>query len=331
MQLIAVRAKHRAAAPLSEVEGARLVAPSWALSATLWQEQKVVLSFKRHLDCARWDFVHHSDLHHFLQSLAVQVPPWDFQEVAVHPTELSEEGVPQWRCCFETECEHHRQMETDKWRQCPDWQSQISAQLVVRSVGTETRLIVRCCPQFVVGFVVIDPVVLVKFTFHPLSVVLSATVNLETGLIYSSIWLSTFVTFSRMVLETPAWNKRKSEVVASQGQGRRAVRQEVAEGGSEREVLRRFVEVLATLSLVNAAELRELTATVFKTYLVPWQRQWQRQGGSITKQRAPSRTDPRQNAQRLTNSSVHRTCTCGWRSCAAWQRRRGWRQSTCRP
>ena len=39
----------------------------------------------------------------------------------------------------------------------------------------------------------------------------------------------------------------------------------MAEG---RKVTRRLVEVLATLSLVNAAELRELTATVFKTYLV---------------------------------------------------------------
>ena len=53
----------------------------------------------------------------------------------------------------------------------------------------------------------------------------------------------------------PAWEKRKSEE-APQSQGRRAVRQAVAEGGSEREVLRRLVDVLATLSLVNAAELR---------------------------------------------------------------------------
>ena len=66
----------------------------------------------------------------------------------------------------------------------------------------------------------------------------------------------------------PAWKKRKSEE-APQSQGRRAVRQAVAEGGSEREVLRRLVDVLATLSLVNAAELRDLTSTVFKTYLVP--------------------------------------------------------------
>ena len=43
----------------------------------------------------------------------------------------------------------------------------------------------------------------------------------------------------------------------------------MAEGCSEREVLRRLVDVLATLSLVNAAELRDLTSTVFKTYLVP--------------------------------------------------------------
>ena len=43
----------------------------------------------------------------------------------------------------------------------------------------------------------------------------------------------------------------------------------MAEGGSEREVLRRLVDVLTSLSLVNAAELRDLTSTVFKTYLVP--------------------------------------------------------------
>ena len=71
-----------------------------------------------------------------------------------------------------------------------------------------------------------------------------------------------------MDFEMPAWRKRKSEE-APQSQGRRAVRQAVAEGGSEREVLRRLVDVLATLSLVNAAELRDLTSTVFKTYLVP--------------------------------------------------------------
>ena len=131
------------------------------------------------------------------------------------------------------------------------------------------RVIVTCCHQFVVGFVVIHTVILVKLTFHFLSCVLFARLNLEIGLSFSSIRLNTFVTFSRMDLETPAWNKRKSKVVASQEQGRRAVRQAVAQGGSEREVLRRLVEVLATLSLVNAAELRELTDTVFKTYLVP--------------------------------------------------------------
>ena len=45
----------------------------------------------------------------------------------------------------------------------------------------------------------------------------------------------------------PAWGKRKSEE-APQSQGRRAVRQAVAEGGSEREVLRRLVDVLTTVS-----------------------------------------------------------------------------------
>ena len=36
-----------------------------------------------------------------LRSLAVEVPPWDFR----HAVELSEEGVPQWRCCFDEQCE----------------------------------------------------------------------------------------------------------------------------------------------------------------------------------------------------------------------------------
>ena len=43
----------------------------------------------------------------------------------------------------------------------------------------------------------------------------------------------------------------------------------MAEGENDRDVTRRLVDVLATLSLVNSAQLRELTATVFKTYLVP--------------------------------------------------------------
>ena len=61
-----------------------------------------------------------------LRSLAVEVPPWDFREEAGHPMDLSEEGVPQWRCCFDEQREarfesfkalathvlrHHRQME----------------------------------------------------------------------------------------------------------------------------------------------------------------------------------------------------------------------------
>ena len=46
------------------------------------------------------------------------------------------------------------------------------------------------------------------------------------------------------------------------------MREAVADGGNERDVLRRLV-VLTTLSFVNTAERRELIAIVFKTYLVP--------------------------------------------------------------
>ena len=40
-----------------------------------------------------------------LRSLAVEVTPWDFREESGHPMELSEEGVPQWTCCFDEQCE----------------------------------------------------------------------------------------------------------------------------------------------------------------------------------------------------------------------------------
>ena len=40
-----------------------------------------------------------------LQSLSTQVPPWDFREEVGHPMEVSQEGVPQWRCCFDDQCE----------------------------------------------------------------------------------------------------------------------------------------------------------------------------------------------------------------------------------
>ena len=119
------------------------------------------------------------------------------------------------------------------------------------------------------GLVVIDHVILVKCTSHGLSVVQFAQPNLEIGQSSNSILLNICATFSGMTdFEMPSWGKRKLEE-ALQGQGRRAVRQAVAEGGSNRDVTRRLVDVLTTLSLVNAAELRELTATVFKTYLVP--------------------------------------------------------------
>ena len=114
----------------------------------------------------------------------------------------------------------------------------------------------------------IDHVILVKCTSHCLSVVQFDQPNLGIGQ-NSSTLLNLCATFSEKTdFEIPSWGKRKPEE-AWQGQGRRAVRQAVAEGGSDRDVTRRLVDVLATLSLVNAAELRDLTSTVFKTYLVP--------------------------------------------------------------
>ena len=158
---------------------------------------------------------------------------------------------------------------TDKLGWCVDQSSPISVQCAVRSMGTEKRPIVISCHRFVVGFVVIDYVILVKCTSHCLSIVQFAQLNLEIGQSSNSISLNICATFSKMTdFLMPSWGKRMSEE-APQGQGRRAVRQAVAGGRNGRDVTRRLVDVVATLSLVNAAELRELTATVFKTYLVP--------------------------------------------------------------
>ena len=134
-------------------------------------------------------------------------------------------------------------------------------------MGTEKRLIVISCHRFVAGLVVIDHVILVKCTSHCLSVVQFAQPNLKIGQNSSSTSLNICATFSKLTdFEMPSWGKRKPEE-APQGQGRRAVRQAVAEERNDRDVTRRLVDVLATLSLVNAAELGELTATVFKTHL----------------------------------------------------------------
>ena len=100
-------------------------------------------------------------------------------------------------------------------------------------MGTEKLLIVISCHRFVVGLVVIDHVILVKRTSHCLSVVQFAQPNLEIGQSSNSILLKICATFSEMTdFEVLFWGKRKPEE-APQGQGRRAVRQAVAEGRND--------------------------------------------------------------------------------------------------
>ena len=244
-----------------------------------------------------------------LRSLAVEVPPWDFREEAGHPVELSEEGVPQWRCCFlvMNVLRHHRQMEVVSrsviTNQCP---------VCLAVYGDrKKRPIVISCHRFVVGLVVID----------------HAQPNLEIGQNSNSTSLNICATFSKMTdFEMPSWGKRKPEE-APQGQGRRAVRLAVAEGRNDRDVTRRLGDVLATLSLVNAAEMRELTATVFKTYLVPGSesvaeamaeagRLYHESSGAI-------KSKPADAQEQLGPPYV----MCGWRSCAVWRRRGGCHQN----
>ena len=259
-----------------------------------------------------------------LRSLAVEVPLGDFREEAGHPMELSEEGAPQWRCCFDDQCEarfesfkalarhvlrHHRQMEmvfrsviTNQCPVCLAVHGHLLSSLRRGSCRDRSRYL---------GQVHI-----------PLSLrcpVCSAEPGNWSEL-QQHLAEHLCDVFKMTHFEMPSWGKRKSEE-APQGQGRRAVRQAVAEGGNDRDVTRRLVDVLATLSLVNAAELRELTATVFKTYLRAWPKQWQRQVVSTTNPLAQSRASPKQSAQTLKNSLVPRTCMCGWRSSAVWQRR----------
>ena len=114
--------------------------------------------------------------------------------------ELSEEGVPHWRCCFDEQCEarfesfearathvlrHHRQMEMVSQsvitNQCP---------VCLAVYGDRKRLIVVSCHRFVVDLVVIDHVISVKCTFHCFSVVQFAQPNLEIGQSSNSISLN---------------------------------------------------------------------------------------------------------------------------------------------
>ena len=121
----------------------------------------------------------------------------------------------------------------------PPWDFRAEAGHPVE-METEKRLIVISCHRFVVGLVVIDHVILFKCTSHSLSVAQFAQPNLKIGQNSNSILLNICATFSEMTdFEMLSWGKRKPEE-APQGQGRRAVRQAVAEERSERDVTRRL-------------------------------------------------------------------------------------------
>ena len=203
-----------------------------------------------------------------LQSLSTQVPPWDFREEVGHPMEVSQEGVPQWRCCFDDLCEarfesfkalathvlrHHRQMETVSrlllTNQCPvclavygDRKAahrHLLSSLRRGSCRDRSRYLGQvhipqslCCP------------------------VCSA----EPGN-WSELQLHLTEQLSS-VFNGPR-NAGMGETQVRSGETGGGRREQRARGSST------LADVLATLSLVNAAELRDLTSTVFKTYLVP--------------------------------------------------------------
>ena len=86
-----------------------------------------------------------------------------------------------------------------------------------------------------------------------------------------------------------------------------------------------------TLSLVNAAELRELTDHHrIQNLLGPLLGARCQSNGTgrsaLSRSSWRYKVQIRGRTQRLTNSSVHHACTHGWRSSVAWRRRRGWRR-----
>ena len=71
-------------------------------------------------------------------------------------------------------------------------------------------------------------------------------------------------------MEMPSWGLKRSSEGQGQEQGARVkVAKVVAGGGSDKDIVRQLVEILAVLSLVNAAELRELCSVVYMTFLIP--------------------------------------------------------------
>ena len=152
--------------------------------------------------------------------------------------ELSEEGVPQWRCCFDEQCEarfesfkglathvlrHHRQMEVVSQsvitNQCPVCLAVYGDRKAAHRhlLSSLRRGSCRDRSRYL-GQVHIPPSLRCP--------VCSA----EPGQSSNSILLNICATFSEMTdFEMPSWGKRKLEE-APQGQGRRAVRQAVAEG-----------------------------------------------------------------------------------------------------
>ena len=108
-------------------------------------------------------------------------------------------------------------------------------------------------------------------------------------------------------------------------------RQAVAEGRNDRDVTRRLVDVLATLSLVNAAELREPPCSR-RTWFHAWGesvaeamaeagRLHHESAGAIKSKPEAERAD----AQEQLGPPYVRL---GGVSCAAWPRRRSWEQNT---
>ena len=171
--------------------------------------------------------------------------------------------------------------------------------------------------RFVVGPVVIDHVILVKCTSHCLSVAQFAQPNLEIGQNSNSASLNICETFSKMTdFEMPSWGKRKPEE-APQGQGRRAVRQAVAEGRNDRDVTRRLVDVLAT----DSHRVQDVSGS----RLGERGRSNGRGGSTLPRIRWRNQEQARSRARRrprATRSPV--------RACVVWRRRGSWHQNTLR-
>ena len=259
-----------------------------------------------------------------LQSLSTQVPPWDFRDEVGHPMEVSHDGVPQWRCCCDDQCEakfesfkalathglrHHRQMETVSrlvlTNQCP----------VCLAVYGDRKAAHR----------------------HLLSSLRRGSCR-DRSRYFGQVHIPQSLCCPVCSAEPGNWSELQSHLTEhlsglfngfrNAGLGETQVGRGSAKPGSESGETgggRRGQRTRGSATTGGRADYsvsgqrgRTERPDLHSVQDVPgpklgkkWPKQWQRQVGSTTTPLAQSRTSPKQSAQTLKSNSVPLSCTCG--------------------